>query len=72
MDSKDLFRGLCEEQKRLSMEGRAEAVLGLRRLAIETEEIELIRQRCLILMSAKEAEVIHPYIRKMNELARCE
>lgn len=72
MDPKDLFRGLCEEQKRLSMEGRAEAVLGLRRLAIETEEIELIRQRCVILMSAKEVEVIHPYIRKMNELARCE
>lgn len=72
MDSKQLFRALSEEQNRLSMEGRAEAVLGLRRLAIDTQEVELIRQRCMILMSAREVDVIHPYIRKMNELARCE
>lgn len=72
MDPVELIRRLAEEERRLSMEGRAEASLGLRKASIERDQIDLCKQRCMILISSKEPEVIHPYIRKMNALAACE
>lgn len=70
MNCEDLIRRLAEERRVQSLEGRAEALIKVRQAQITMEGLSLSGEKCFKLAAAQDEKVIHPYIAKMNALAK--
>ena len=70
MNCEDLLRRLAEERRCQSLEGRAEALIKVRQAFLTMEELSVGAEKCFKLATAQDEKVIHPYIAKMNALAK--